>query len=197
MKKILFSTSLLAILFYTSLLYGAEKVVVIPLNVQKVAFEKKTFQYNLPPSAFTRVMKGESGNFISGEWLYLYPDLVLGIAAPLHLDDGAEITDFTCYTYDNDIMQSVHNNSPSKLWRRSTLSPDAETVAYIATMETTGASTSLQSFSAPSIDYPIIDNLQYTYGVYMLCRITNLAIPINSIRFYGCSVTYTLDVMTQ
>ena len=198
MKKIVASLSVFAFLLSGSFVFGADKVVVIPLG-KNVKSTNKTFYYNLPPAAFTPVLfstDAPRGNFLSGEWFSLSPPLLLsGLAAPVQLPDGSEVTDYTCYVYDADTTENISGNSPAYIWRRPILSPDKEPISTEFNMGTTGDSTSIQSFSSPSITSPTIDNSQYVYGAYVLYKITDSPSSYINLRFYGCRITYTLDVI--
>ncbi len=199
MKILLVTLSLLTSLCSGSFLYAGDKVVVIPLG-KSVQYTTKTFHYNLPLSAFTSVNLTDTSprvNYIAGEWLFLHSSTtIVGLAAPVQLPDGAELTDFTCYAYDNEGTEDIHANSPVHMWRRAILTTDRERITTEFNMATTGSSSLIQSFSASSIDYPSIDNSLYFYGAYALFKITEVPATANDIRFYGCRITYTLDVVT-
>ncbi len=198
MKKTVFTLSVMIFLMSNIPLYAAEKVVVVPLG-GSVKTTNKTLYYNLPPSAFTPSLFTNDiprGNFISGQFFSLIaPVKTIGLAAPLQLPDGAEITNFSCYVQDNDSVENISGNSPAYLWRRPILLPDKELITTEFNMETTGGSTDIQSFSSPSIDYPLIDNSLYAYGAYTLYKITGNPTSFTNLRFYGCRVTYKLDVV--
>ncbi len=199
MKVIWISLSLMANVCFVSSLIAADKVVVVPLG-KSVVYTNKTFYYNLPLSAFIPVMTTDTAprvNFIAGEWLMLHSSATaVGLAAPVQLADGAELVDFTCYAYDNEGTQNISSNSPVKMWRRAVLATDKEQITADFNMETTGESSAIQSFSAPSITYPTIDNSAYYYGAYALYKLTGDPVDDNELRFYGCRITYTLDVLT-
>ncbi len=198
MKGILISLSLLASVCFVSSLVAADKVVVIPLG-KSAEYTNKTFYYNLPLSSFTVTTLTATGPEVyynEGEWLKVSGTTeIVGLAAPVQLPDGAEITDFTCYAYDNDGTRNISSNSPASMWRRAVLSVDKEKITADVNMPTTGVSSSIQSFSSSSIDYPTIDNSEYFYGAYVLYKLDGLP-SSNQIRFYGCRITYTLDVLT-
>jgi hypothetical protein len=199
MKVILMLLSLLISMCFVSSLVAADKVVVVPLG-KSAAYTNQTFYYNLPVSAFVPVLTTDTAprvNFIGGEWLMLHGTAtIVGLAAPVQLPDGAELSDFTCYAYDNEGTQDISSNSPVYLWRRAVLSADNEQITTNFGMETTGESTAVKSFSAPSITFPTIDNSAYFYGAYVLYKLTGDPATDNQLRFYGCRITYTLDVLT-
>ncbi len=198
MKGILMSLSLLASVCFVSSLVAADKVVVVPLG-KSAEYTNKTFYRNLPVSAFTPTNFTDTGPeiyFNGGEWCMLSGSTtIVGLAAPVHLPDGAELVDFTCYAYDNEGTRDIHANSPVSMWRRAVLSADREKITAEFNMPTTGVSSAIQSFSASSIDYPTIDNTEYFYGAYVLHKIDGIPVS-NQLRFYGCRITYTLDVLT-
>ncbi len=200
MKLLIVSFCALFLSVSLSVVSAADKVVVVPLgkSVQTVI---KTMHYNLPPADFQPVFLTDDtprANFITGEWLRVSsPQKVLGLTAPVHLPDDAVIKDFHCYVYDNDSNEGISGNSPSFLWRRDLSSTSKELITEEFSMPTLGANELIRDFSTSAVLEPTVDNDDFFYGAYVLYKITNNPGSINNLRFYGCRITYDLDVIVR
>ena len=197
-KKLVLPAALCLVMLINSVLYGADKVVVVPLG-SSVKTATQTLYYNLPVSAFTPVLYSDTsprGNFVSGDWFSLLsPQLLAGMAAPVQLPDNSVIKDFTCYVYDNDGTESISGNSPAYLWRRSVNDVNRERITDQFNMPTAGSADAVQAFSTQSILFPQIDTSDYFYGAYVLFKITGNPASYTNLRFYGCRIAYDLDVV--
>ena len=161
----------------------------------------KTFVKQIPVSAFQiAVYQLVSSNEISYmadgyiEYDALAPYTLL--TAPVSLPDGAVVTEFKLYYYDNDNDDSFSStvNPNFNLKRRGVLQKTAQKVAGINfTTEGLASSDSVRALSTTSISYATIDNANYQYFIY------GEAYPYmndeNKLFFYGASITYTLTTL--
>ena len=198
MKITLSTLTLTTVMIFAMSVLAHDKVVVVPLG-SKVRTVQQTFTLNLPSSAFIPgvFQTGDPKIYFNvGNFAYLTQgDLIGGLGAPINLQDGAVITNTTCYMYDNSTENFTSPNSKFFLWRQGTSSADYEQITPTTSCSTSGASVTIQDFSVPSITYPNIDNSQYFYGAYVLLKISAQDPLIHQLRFYGCRITYTLDVV--
>ncbi len=201
MKSIFCITCFITLCFSVSSALAASKVVVVPL-VKKTKIISREFHYSLPPAAFTPNLFQPPGGpfafFSSGLYVRYTASQTgpVGLKSPVNLPDGSEIKAFTCYVYDNDAVENFHPSSPVSFRRRMISSADdGEFVVPKFYLGTTGSSTTIQSVEAPSITFPIVDNSKYFYFIYFLLNFTAPS-PTKDLRFYGCQITYSLDVIT-
>ncbi len=198
MKKYQVLLLVLLLSFLSSSVQGADKVVVVPLG-KKMKIITREFHYPLGPASFSPtlfqsgqpVVNMTGGNYIRYTAITTSP---VGMKASVNLPDGAAVSALTCFVYDNDAEENFHSNSPVSFYRRMISSADTpENMAPMFNLETAGSMATVQSIGTASISYPTIDNSNYFYWVYFLLRFTAYS---PDLRFYGCQITYSLDVLT-
>lgn len=133
------------------------------------------------PAAAFRVDSSNREWFFGFNSAYLYPtgsSAYCGIA-PLYLPDGAEVTGFAAYLYDNDAIQSA----TAYLFAKPFASLASATM--MASVQTTAQSADVQTLSAASILSAPIDNSRNTYhiGVCLWGADSNM-------RLYAVKVEY-------
>lgn len=134
----------------------------------------------VPASAFTADSNGRQW-FFGFSNAFIYPTgsgSYCGIA-PIYLPDGATVAAFTTYVYDN----HADNGTVTYLHAKPIGSTTKATT--MATLSTTGQSTSLQSLTTFSITQPVVDNSSYTYYVGVC-----LWGPNDTLRFYAAQIMY-------
>ena len=97
------------------------------------------------------------------------------VKAPAYLPNGATITKMCATVYDNDTIYPVWVD----LWRVDNLSGDTD---WMATVETTGASTSVKWVCDTSIDDPLVVYPGYAY--YVTSCLFSSNIRLYSVRIY-------------
>lgn len=190
--------------------HATDKVVVVPLGGRNAKIESKTFTKNFPAGEFRPDFKNpwaELGYTYFGGQGYRITNLSesasSGITTALDLADGSKILGVTCFIQDNDADLNTRNNTSVKIYRREFTSTTAEEIISPIDMTTAGQSTTITAMTSSSITYPIIENDTYFYVIrYFVQLATNsgdfVTLPISSdITFYGCSISYSADVVTM
>jgi hypothetical protein len=163
----------------------------------------KTLYYSLPAAAF-RPGKYEPSwprPYIAHQDGYLYylpadPNHSEPLVAPLHLPHGASITDFRCYTYDDDAAVDITASSFMALHRKELLDQSPTFIVPLGgnvDLSTTGQQSTLREHPIPLITSPDIDNSLYSYWVHGLF-VTDTAGSFD-VRFYGCKLTYQIETL--
>ncbi len=139
-----------------------------------------------------------------GNWeirtLYRQIDNVAGIAsitsyAPMNLPDGAVITEFSCYYYDNDINTNL--TLSGTLRRRDHDEIINATMASVDVGTSDPFVTSIPlAITTTSITDATVDNASYAY-VSRLDWLVSEGDLTAELRFYGCLVTYTLQQLSS
>jgi hypothetical protein len=113
--------------------------------------------------------------------------------APVHLPDGARITELRCDFYDNDGTDDL-STSTARLRYRPHDSVSTFIIASLG-MSTTGAVADIQSISDTTIlsSAEIVDNGNNTYWIQASWSIPQPAVGSVNIRFYGCTIDYEID----
>jgi hypothetical protein len=98
------------------------------------------------------------------------------LVVPINLPDGATITSFSYTCYDNHA-----NDSYAHLYNGL-----SSVAGQMAVVNTSGASTSLQTVTETAITNPVVDNSIYNYWVYMEISGTagNSLMPIRAVVTY-------------
>jgi len=128
------------------------------------------------------------GSFGSGGDMYLF--------APLNLPQGSTLTSVTCYGYDETDTTSVYFNLRTRLRViRSNLSPGAGAGSLSIGEQgfiSTRPQTTLQPFGVSGLNHPIRNDL-YAYQISIFW---NADTDTDRQRFYGCTVSYSVDSLT-
>ncbi|MCP4009939.1 MAG: hypothetical protein GY726_10555 [Proteobacteria bacterium] len=186
----------LGLFVLTIVSFGAKadrQVVVIPMGA---GVEQKTIQLAIPPSGFvTTNPQANVPYYNSGDWVGL-TSTIIGLAAPVQLPEGANLTGMSCYVLDDNASADFTiANTQYSLWRRDVLAVDPEEAISWVNMGTTGASSTIQEFSTNTIIHPTIDNSQHFYSIYILLERSASDPAPFGLRFYGCMITYTAEVV--
>jgi hypothetical protein len=135
----------------------------------------------VPAADFTADSNGRTW-FFGFNSAYIYPNSASGYCgiAPLYLPQGATITAFTAYVYDNDASYGVSVSLyPKQLGSTTIATASADVSSSIQ-------STNLQALVDTTISPAIIDNVNYTYHVGVCMWGAD-----NNSRFYAVQVNYT------
>lgn len=113
-----------------------------------------------------------------------------GAIAPLSLPAGATVTRFTCHFYDATTVADLRGTA--YLARRDVLATSGSTTIATVSLSTTGvSSTDMQSAFDDTISAPA--TIAATDTLWLYVRIDTADYSGTSLRFYGCTVDYTLD----
>lgn len=155
----------------------------------------KTYNKQFPSSAFAQSSPSETDTFTNTSNGYMYlssgtSPYDVNLIAPVNLPDAAVVTEVFAFFYDNsadDMTYKIY------LKRRGVTST---TVSNMATLlgNTTGASTNVEYVSTTSITNPTIDNTKGQYYIFISLQISSIDA---NVRFYGITIRYTLDTVTQ
>lgn len=210
MKKTISFVTLLSVIFISFTAQAYDKVVVVPLGGSGVRIETKTFTKNIPATEFRPDLKSpgaELGYSYKAGIAYKITNNSLvgssGLSASLDLPDAAKLLGVTCYIQDNDPEYNARDNSSVKISRREFTSTTKVDIISPIYMTTSGQSEVVTPFSSSSIIHPIIDTDAYFYTIRYFFQITDNANgfpegPFSAeINFYGCSISYSLDVPTK
>jgi hypothetical protein len=92
---------------------------------------------------------------------------VVALIAPVYLPGGASVRNITAHVYDN---SSTCSTPDILVWLTRVGANTTTGAQTMATMATSGASSSMQTISQSPVSYPNIDNFTYTYyATVMLC----------------------------
>jgi len=112
---------------------------------------------------------------------------------PVHLPQGATVTEFTCYTYDNDASNNI--TMGWTLARRPYSEPNTSYGLAGASYSTSGSSTTLRSGTDTTVNSAVIDNSTNTYQVYSIMTRSAGTTNTSSLRDYGCRISYTMTTV--
>lgn len=125
---------------------------------------------------------------------------VVTLNKDVQLPEGAEVTAFSCYWYDNDLSGDI-DFVDANLFRRELLGVGSggRGVTSLARISTTPGGMNgttqdtIQSALAPAIIEPVIDNESFSYYINVVFSLGDTT-PANSskIRWYGCQVKYRM-----
>ncbi len=103
---------------------------------------------------------------------------------PLNLPNGSEVTDLTCYYYDNDAVNDMNLFASI---REYSLAAGVRNNYLGVTSSPTTAGTSTMIYNYSSSGSFVIDNTENAYVLYTYSALFGGS---EDIRFYGCTVTY-------
>jgi len=147
----------------------------------------KTFYYNLHPSSYVN-----SNAYPNCSWLltnaYSRPDTFnachITAFSPVHLPEGATVTEFMCRYYDADATNDV--TVGAQLYRTPNSSLTSDTMASFST--TSSGSSGWQSTTAGTPINNPIDNQLYSYTAFLDWSVPNFG----AMYFGGCRIAYTM-----
>jgi hypothetical protein len=154
----------------------------------------KTHYLNLPACEFQRARSYDDIDYhldslgygcitIGGEFTEL--------CSPIHLPDGATVTEFRVYYYDD---HSVADMGIGASLRARTLYQTTVPTAMASVTDTTsGSVAAVVSSYDNTIDIPVINNSSYQYYIWIILTQTFPSCP--DMRFYGCKIKYTVDTV--
>ena len=108
--------------------------------------------------------------------------------APIYLPEGATVTGVQIQYYDNDSTLDIYVTFA--LRRASITSTSSQNLSY-GTATSSGDSTTLRVAEDDDLAYTSIEN-NYNYSMYLAWNPTGLS---HDLRFYGASITYTVDTV--
>lgn len=138
--------------------------------------------FMIPAAAFRPDSNNRQWGF-GFTYAFLYPAGVSGYCgiAPVYLPDGARVTRFTGYLYDNDGQNSVN----VYLYAKPLGSEASSTSMSLLTTSTN--STEIQTQSNWSITQPVIDNSRYVYHIGVCMWGTS-----DVLRFYAAKIDFQM-----
>jgi hypothetical protein len=154
---------------------------------------------SIPACAFQRSYSGDADEVMISSAGYMY--LSGGVApydvdlyAPVNLPDGATVTNFSVYYYDNNMGDDL-SIAYARLFRGdSFITSTAVVMAQISSISTTGVDTTPQYSYDTTISYNTIDNQNRNY----FAQIWDFQPDAQSanLRFNGCRIEYTMDTLS-
>ncbi|MEZ4732849.1 MAG: hypothetical protein R3E79_37570 [Caldilineaceae bacterium] len=152
------------------------------LTVPRVAYSApRTHNFIVGSEAFVPGSNVAYVNTYGQGGAYISSAISAALVAPVHLPQGAVITNFTIFYYDN---------SASAL--SVTLDRQSMTAGFfsgVATIATTGASATYRTASTASISSPVVDNTQFSYLIYAWADPWDGS---SNLRIKGALITYTI-----
>ena len=155
----------------------------------------KTYYLQIPTAAFTSINDGWDDWINAGSFIYLTDVSQKQLVCPVNLPNGSTVTKFSIYGYNNDTINSM--TTTAILIERALSDPsdwyDSPThMAYIYFTPPYAGDT-IQTASTTSISYAMINN---QYNQYYIWVFLNSAVDNSlQLRFYGCSIAYTMDTV--
>jgi hypothetical protein len=152
----------------------------------------KTYYLNIPPAAFTPFYEGGATENIyinEGSNIRLLNSNHINIVCPINLPQGATITEFRCFVYDDSPVDNMVFGAI--LWQRLVFSTSQEAMAE-TNFISTGVNYSIQSCFDNTILGPTIDNQNFQYHISVGISVTG---NTNYIQFFGCRIVYTMDTI--
>jgi hypothetical protein len=176
--------------------YGTNRVGIgttLPLDPLEVAGRISATSYRIAPGMVSALVLGAADftSSIGADYFqtasgYIYANQIgLGMVAPVHLPDGATITELRCYYYDNHAAPVAFTFD---LYRRGLFDTAGTSIANAAVTTTTNTTT-VRSAVTTAITTPAVDNTSYAYYVRIQLDATPTFVD-NNVRLYGCRVLY-------
>ncbi|HEX6200859.1 MAG TPA: hypothetical protein VF150_11375, partial [Thermoanaerobaculia bacterium] len=108
--------------------------------------------------------------------------------------DGATITGFTCFYYDDYDGGGGAGNLTlwAELRRQERGNPTGNDSLALLTVVSSGTSTALLSVSDESIEFPAVDRATHDYQVI---AVVSIDIVNFNLRFYGCEVSLDVEYL--
>ncbi|GAA4393809.1 hypothetical protein GCM10023186_45760 [Hymenobacter koreensis] len=145
----------------------------------------KTGYVSVPPAAFGFAPLSATAAFLSGGTTGAFRYVLGGttgnaafLLAPIYLPDGARITRYVLYVYDNDATYDVYGNIYRINLATNTINNLSSTNVTSGTPLTTTVSADLSS---------VVDNAVYAYYVRFVTSENS-----SNLRLHGARVTYTV-----
>ncbi len=186
--------------------FGQNKVVVVPLGGAGAQLATTTFTKNYTGGQYSAAFNGQEFFRNVGQYFRFNGQsntTSVGLSTPLDLPQGAVLQSLSCYVDDQDAAIDFGFASSAALERRARNSTSNEQVlSSDLILTTTGSASGLEERTTSAIAHTTIDNDQYFYSMYVFFQVSTsmggfVTPPFTaSISFYGCSVTYELDVVT-
>jgi hypothetical protein len=150
----------------------------------------KTYYLNIPAAAFTSLYASGYNYYNTGAYTYQLSGPSTTLVCPVNLPQGAIVTEFRTYTYDNNATYNVE--LISSLYTQ-TLTLGVWDLMAKEWLNTSGSSYNIQPTIDTTIQYATIDNSNNQYWIYINFD-ANTNNNIN-LRFYGSRITYTMDTI--
>jgi len=150
----------------------------------------KTGYVNLTPKEFTPVNSATTAWNTYITWGYLADPGSEYVYAPLHLPDGALVTDFRCFYRDNTASGSLAITT--YLTRKLVTSTTYDTMAT-ASLTTSVDSTAIQQLIDTSIVNGTVNSGNYQYMAYLSW---NPTVSSSSLEFHGCRIAYQVSTVS-
>ena len=150
----------------------------------------KTFVLSIPPCGF--VSSHPDMDDIAYFPIYVTAEHVVDFYTPLQLPQGASLKNVQFFYRDNSADMDIDMSGRILKFDWAGAAPSELLVDIVCT--TSGESDSIDSFDVNNIDLPPIDNTLYKYIVWLNFE------PIGTgdhyfLGFFGCRVTYTLEIV--
>lgn len=150
----------------------------------------KTYYLNIPAADFNSFCEAQENWINTGDYIYLTPpNTIIQLRCPVHLPEGATVTEFQTYLYDNNTTSDITLSISLK--GRYIYSTSIFNMALL-TVNTAGSSTSIQAFTDTTIENPTIDNENNQYWIFATY---NPHSYYGLSRFYGCRIAYTINTI--
>ena len=147
---------------------------------------------NIPGAALQCALSGGICNSSEFGYKTAVSQTTLRTVAPVHIPQGATITEFTCYWLDNSL--NVDMDIYFALYRHPILIQSSQQMASISS-SSSGTSILVQEESDTTITTPVVDNEGYGYYIYSeLTRKTPPDLLDGLTRNHGCRIKYSLTV---
>jgi hypothetical protein len=153
----------------------------------------KTYYLSISTAAFqSTYSESYYNNYFE---IYLEPpDTQLSLVCPVNIPQGAKITEFQAYLYDN-VGLDIDIALQADLWFKNvtTHTWGGWDLANI-NVSTTGTYYGIQAFTDTTITNHTIDNENYQYMIHIILT-TDDWYHYFDLRFYGCRLAYTVDTI--
>jgi len=156
----------------------------------------KTYYLNIPDAEFVTLQRitedHEYIHSINGYGYILAYDITTDVKliCPVHLPDGAIVTEFRTYCYDYSFEDLAIS---ATLFRRAVNSTSREEMAQISFITNDIYSIDILQNYSNTINSPTINNENYQYYIYVDYDQTYCY--DDDMRWYGCRIEYTMDTI--
>jgi hypothetical protein len=150
----------------------------------------KTYYLNIPPAAFTSISASDFNYVNAGYCTYPYNGPISRIYCPVYLPQGATITEFRTYLYDNNPTYNIELESMLNKRSINIIAPYNMADEWL---NTTGSGTSIWTTIDNTIQYATIDNENNQYYIYVNSDAnTDYS---TTLLFFGCRIAYTINII--